>query len=107
MQHQKSAYNYAQLVKAVNATFEGLQPNALKFLWITLQACIIEVINNLGGVDYHIPHINKTKLVREGRLPHFLGVQRKIIYKALGYLDSKVHQSTFEVILFYLGIKSE
>ena len=32
LQHQKSAYNYAQLLKVVNAAFESLQPNALKFV---------------------------------------------------------------------------
>ena len=39
---------------AVNAAFESLQPNALKFVWITLQTCKVEVIKNLGGIDYHI-----------------------------------------------------
>ena len=107
LQHQKSTYNYAQLVKAVNAAFESLQPNALKLVWIILQACKVDVIKNLGGIDYHIPHMNKTKLAREGRLPQCLGVRRKIIYEALRYLDTKVDQGTFEVILFYLGIKDE
>ncbi|XP_057535502.1 uncharacterized protein LOC130813678 [Amaranthus tricolor] len=30
LQHQKSAYNYAQLVNAVTAAFDNLKPNALK-----------------------------------------------------------------------------
>ena len=89
LQHQKSAYNYAQLVKAVNATFKSLQVNALKFVWITLQACTVEVSKNLGGIDYHFPNMNKTKLAREGRLPHCLGVRREIIYEALHYFGHK------------------
>ena len=74
LQHQKSAYNYAQFILVVNAAFGSLQPNALKFVCITLQACKVEVIMNIGGIDYHIPHINKSKLAREGRFPYFLGV---------------------------------
>ena len=70
LQHQKLSYNYAQLVMAVNVGFKSLQRNALKFVWITLQACKVEVIKNLGGVDYHIPHMKKSKLAREGRLLH-------------------------------------
>ena len=35
-------------------------------VWITLQACKVEVIKNLGGIDYDISHMNKIKLVREG-----------------------------------------
>ena len=44
--HKKPAYIYSQLVKAVNAACEALQPNVLKFVWITLQAYKIEVIKN-------------------------------------------------------------
>ena len=51
--------------------------------------------------------MNKTKLARERRFPHCLGVRWKIIYEELRYLDTKVDQNTFEVILFYLGIKDE
>ena len=44
LQHKKSAYNYSQLVKAINSTFEALHPNVLMFVWITLQACEVELI---------------------------------------------------------------
>ncbi|XP_057532895.1 uncharacterized protein LOC130810784 [Amaranthus tricolor] len=104
LQHQKSAYNYSQLVKAVKLSFDNLTPNALKNVWITLQACKIEVIKKLGGMDYAIPHMSKAKLEREGRLPHCLGVQQETIYQALRYLETKVDKTTLEGILFYLGI---
>ncbi|XP_057545833.1 uncharacterized protein LOC130824831 [Amaranthus tricolor] len=32
LQHQKLAYNYAQLVNAVSAAFDNLHPNALKYV---------------------------------------------------------------------------
>ena len=51
--------------------------------------------------------MSKSKLEREGRLPHCLGVQQETIYEALRYLDTKVDETTYEVILFYLGIKDE
>ncbi|XP_057548213.1 uncharacterized protein LOC130826661 [Amaranthus tricolor] len=93
LQHQKSAYNFAQLVNAVSATSNNLHPNALKYVWITLQACKVEVIKKLGGIDYDIPHMNKSKLAREGRLPHCLGVQKEIIYEEIRYLDRKVDET--------------
>ncbi|XP_057529901.1 uncharacterized protein LOC130808440 [Amaranthus tricolor] len=107
LQHQKSAYNYSQLVKAVTTAFDNLTPNALKNVWITLQACKIEVIKKLGGMDYAIPHMSKAKLESEGRLPHCLGVQQETIYQALRYLETKVDKTTLEGILFYLGITDE
>ncbi|XP_057543524.1 uncharacterized protein LOC130821758 [Amaranthus tricolor] len=51
LQHQKSAYNYAQLINTVSAAFNNLHPNALKYVWIILQACKVEVIKKLGGID--------------------------------------------------------
>ena len=51
--------------------------------------------------------MNKTKHKREGRLPNCLGVRKKIIYVALHYLDTKVEEIIFEVILIYLGINDE
>ncbi|XP_057543296.1 uncharacterized protein LOC130821520 [Amaranthus tricolor] len=107
LQHQKSAYNYAQLVNVVTIAFDNLKPNALKNVWITLQACKIEVIKKLGGMDYDIPHMSKSKLERERRLPHCLGVQQETIYEVVRCLDTKVDETTSEVILFYLGIKDE
>ena len=71
LQHQKAAYNYTELVRAVTGAFEALEHHTLRYVWITLQACKVEVLKKLGDIDYHIPHINKSKLVREGRLPDY------------------------------------
>ncbi|XP_057530016.1 uncharacterized protein LOC130808575 [Amaranthus tricolor] len=49
LQHKKSAYNYTQMVRAVTNAFESLQPSTMKFVWITLQACKVEVIRKLGA----------------------------------------------------------
>ena len=95
------------MVKAINHAFESLQTTRTKFVWITLQACKVEVIKTVGGIDYHIPHMNKTKLAREGRLLKYLSVKREIIYDSLRYVDTKVEKSMFDIILFYLGINDQ
>ncbi|XP_057518355.1 uncharacterized protein LOC130799246 [Amaranthus tricolor] len=77
LQHQKSAYNYAQLVNAVTTAFDNLTPNALKNVWITLQACKIEVIKKLGGMDYDIPHMSKQNLKGKGDSHIVWGYSRK------------------------------
>ena len=46
LQHQKSAYNYMQLVKVVTVAFVALEHTTLRFVWITLQACKVEVMKN-------------------------------------------------------------
>jgi hypothetical protein len=105
LQHQHSAYNYKDLVTVVQNAYDALTPNTLKFVWVTLQACKIEVLKKLGGIDYHIPHMNKTKLAREGLLPEYLSVNGDLIFDTLRYLDTKVDKDVFDVLLFYLGIK--
>ncbi|XP_057515180.1 uncharacterized protein LOC130796800 [Amaranthus tricolor] len=65
LQFQKAAYNIRQLLRTVNLAFENLNPQCLRFVFITLQACMIEIIKRKGGFDYHIPHMNKTKQARE------------------------------------------
>ena len=68
LQFQKAAYNVRQLLRAVNLAFENLNPQSLRFVLITLQDCMIEVIKRKSGFDYRIPHMNKTKQVREETL---------------------------------------
>ena len=40
LQYQKSAYNVKELLKAVNNAFQNLSPQCLRFVFITLQACM-------------------------------------------------------------------
>ena len=72
----------------MTGAFEALEYHTLTFVWITLQACKVEVMKKLGGIDYHIPHINKTKLAKEGRLPDCLTIRKEIIYDLLRHLDA-------------------
>ena len=60
-------------------------------------------MKKLGGIDYHIPHMNKTKLAREGRLPDYLTVRKEIIYESLCHLDA----NHIGVTLLYLGIEDQ
>ena len=83
--------------------FEALELHTLRFIWIILQACKVEVLKKLGGIDYHIPHMNKTKLAREGRLPDYLTVRKEIIYESLHHLDANY----LGVALLYLGIEDQ
>ena len=56
LQYQKAACNVPQLLRAVSNAFDNLSPQCLRFVFIILQACMIEVIKRQGGIDY-ISHI--------------------------------------------------
>ena len=67
----------------MNNAFDNLSPQCLRFVFITLQACMIEVMKRQGGFDYHIPHMNKTKATREGTLPNYLSVDKQLVVESL------------------------
>ena len=87
----------------MTSAFEALEHHTLRYVWITSQTCKVEVLKKLCGIDYHIPHMNKSKLAREGRLPDYLTVMEEIIYESLYHLDA----NHLEVALLYLEIKEQ
>ena len=76
LQYHKAAYNVPKLLSVVNNAFDNLSSQCLRFVFITLQACMIETMKRQGAIDYHIPHMNKTKAAREGILPDYLSVDK-------------------------------
>lgn len=58
-----------QLIDAVKEAFEKFPKEQLNKCFITLQSCMDEIIKIKGDNNYKIPHMNKDKLEREGRLP--------------------------------------
>jgi hypothetical protein len=49
-------------------------PQKINRIWLTYQTCLNEIIKQHGGNDYKIPHMDKEKLEREGRLPKNISV---------------------------------
>ena len=72
-------------------------------MFITLQACMIEVMKSQGGIDYHIPHMNKTKAAREGTLLDYLSVDKKLVVESLQYLFTKISSKTMNQLVKIIG----
>ncbi|XP_057520610.1 uncharacterized protein LOC130800874 [Amaranthus tricolor] len=103
LQYQKSAYNVKELLRAVNNAFQNLSPQCLRFVFITLQACMIEVMKRQGGFDYHIPHMNKTKAAREGTLPDYLSIDKQLVVDSLQYLFTKLSTEKMNQLVELIG----
>ena len=68
--YYESAPNDAmQLIKAVQDAYLAYDPKKINRMWITHQMCMNETLKHHGGNNYKLPHMNKEKLEREGRLP--------------------------------------
>lgn len=47
-------------------------------MWLSLMAFMNEIIDNDGGNDFKLPHMNKKRLEKEGRLPKVLDVTEHV-----------------------------
>ena len=66
--------NADELIAMVYQTYQHYPADRINRIWLTLQGCMNEIINSNGGNQYQLPHMNKDKLEREGRLPSVLDV---------------------------------
>ena len=103
MQYQKATYNVPQLLSAVNNAFDNLSAQCLRFVFITLQACMIETMKRQGGIDYHIPHMYKTKGAREGILPDYLSVDKQLVVESLQHLFTRISSETMNQLVDMIG----
>ncbi|KAF0685537.1 hypothetical protein As57867_022523, partial [Aphanomyces stellatus] len=69
LQHRKSAHTIDELVSNVARAFDEYPLERLDRTFLTLHACLIEVMRDSGDNTFKIPHQSKDKLARKGRLP--------------------------------------
>jgi hypothetical protein len=63
-----------ELIEMVQEAYENFPRRKINRLWLTLQSCLNKIIECGGDNTYKIPHMNKKKLEREGKLPYTLDV---------------------------------
>ncbi len=57
------------LIEAIHAAYLQLEASKIHQCFLTLQSVISEVIVHEGGNHYMVPHINKSRLLKNDRLP--------------------------------------
>jgi hypothetical protein len=67
-----------ELIENVQKEFDEYDPSALNRIFLTLQACLIEVMKDGGGNRYKVPHLNKDRLEALGMLPKSLNVDQQL-----------------------------
>ena len=83
--------------------FDNLSPHCLRFVFITLQVCMVEVMKRQGGIDYHIPHMNKTKATREGTLPDYLSVDKQLVVESFQHLFTRISLEIMNQLVEMIG----
>ncbi|XP_042027182.1 uncharacterized protein LOC121774357 [Salvia splendens] len=87
LQHEKPCKTVDELVGNVCSSFAELSPQTLNGVFLSLQACLTEILQCRGGNGYKVPHINNDRLQRNGGLPNVLEVEEDVVRDVLHYLQ--------------------
>ncbi|XP_058223181.1 uncharacterized protein LOC131332888 [Rhododendron vialii] len=87
LQHQHAPSTIDQLVSVVEKSFEELSSQTLNHVFLTLQTCMVEVMNVYGGNNYKLPHLGKGQLVRIGNLTSHIQCDCDVMENALAHLE--------------------
>ena len=87
LQHEKPCKTVDELVGNVCSSFAELSPQTLNRVFLSLQACLREILQCRGGNGYKVPHINKDRLERTVGLPNVLEVEENVVREVLEYLQ--------------------
>ncbi|CAO2834390.1 unnamed protein product [Amaranthus hypochondriacus] len=94
LQYQSFPENLDELIAKVIDCYNTFNPQVNKYIWVTLQICMVKILKANGGNNYKIPHINKKKLENLGILPGIVTVRNQIVVDAVEYLDSMFRPTT-------------
>ena len=70
----------------VQQAFDEYPPERSNKIFLTLQACMCEVLRQLGSNRYKVPHMRKAVLQRLGDLPVALQCAASIVSEAIEFL---------------------
>ncbi|XP_042035157.1 uncharacterized protein LOC121781491 [Salvia splendens] len=87
LQYEKPCKTVDELVGNVCSSFAELSPQTLNRVFLSLQACLTEILQCRGGNGYKVPHINKNRLQRTVGLPNQLEVDEDVVREVLHYLQ--------------------
>ncbi|XP_047941014.1 uncharacterized protein LOC125188284 [Salvia hispanica] len=87
LQHEKPCSTVDELLGNVYSSYEELSPQTLNKVFLSLQACLTQILIFRGGNNYKVPHINKDRLERTEGLPNALDVDEKLVRDVLEYLQ--------------------
>jgi hypothetical protein len=80
--------NSGDIIKMVEETYKNYPADKINRIFVTLQSIYDCIILEYGDNHYTIPHLNKEKLEREGRLPRELPVSQDAIENIEDYFGA-------------------
>ncbi|XP_021744189.1 uncharacterized protein LOC110710225 [Chenopodium quinoa] len=88
LQYQSFSNNLDDLNKEVTNAYNAFETKVNKYIWLTLQLIMIQILTKQGGNNFQPPHMKKKKLDRLGILPKHIHVSRELVHQVVTYLDT-------------------
>ena len=88
LQYKEAPKTIDELITAVEKSFDAFSSIRSNHIFITLQQCMVEIMKVRGTNDYKIPHMNMISLEKEGRLPHQMRCDPKLVEEAIKWLNT-------------------
>ncbi|XP_074293170.1 uncharacterized protein LOC141620117 [Silene latifolia] len=93
LQQKEKSNTLQELLDNVMKAYEELEVIKLNYVFITLQACMLEIMQLKGGIDYPIPHMHKSKLASQSLLPEYLDANTELVKDCIRYVTNLGHGS--------------
>ncbi|KAK9697432.1 hypothetical protein RND81_08G037200 [Saponaria officinalis] len=88
LQHKKSSKSTLELVDVVGRAYDEIDNEKLKFVWVSLHACMNEILRVVGSNSYSIPHVGKKRLDRNQLLENKVKPDMVCLERALHALEN-------------------
>ncbi|XP_057791331.1 uncharacterized protein LOC131008473 [Salvia miltiorrhiza] len=92
------------LVNAVHKAYEDLDLMSLNCLFLSLQGCMLEIMNVKGNNCYKLPHMKKGSLMRQDLLPISSEVPHELVTECVRHLKEKGAEEGLAELMDRLGI---
>ena len=83
--HENCPRDEAEIIQYVSRAYDEYDCNRINDIWLTLMAVLNLIIENLGGNNFELPHMNKNALRLQAGLP----VSLIVTDQALEHLDEQ------------------
>ncbi|XP_050229430.1 uncharacterized protein LOC126678579 [Mercurialis annua] len=94
LQYKEAPKTVDELISAVARSYDSFDVRKSNRIFLSLQLCMIEIMQAKGSNKYKIPHINKAKLENLKELPSQLKCDSTLVQEVMQILISKTSVTT-------------
>ncbi|XP_057779510.1 uncharacterized protein LOC130998094 [Salvia miltiorrhiza] len=103
IQIEFACYNVDQLVNAVEESYAQFSLHTLNKVFLSLQACTVEIMKQMSHNAYKISHSKNDALMRVNELPTDLHVPLELVEECFSYMNENAPMHLVEGLMAKMG----